>query len=237
MPPELSPGEAQHARVEAKYGLGGVLASLPALWCNHPSRVADAAYKPVQLARAALAGLTVPDTLITNEADAVRRFGLGVPTVTKLVGGMTVEEDGTRKNVFTRLLGERDFADLRGVEHTAHLFQRWVPKGCEARLIVIGEHITAAAITAGSDRAYVDYRTDYDSLSYELVDPPADVAAGVRALMDGFGLVYGALDFVLTPDGRWVFLEVNPTGQYGYIEHHTSAPLTAQLADLLARTT
>lgn len=35
MPAELSPGEAQHARAEAKYGLGGVLASLPALWCNH----------------------------------------------------------------------------------------------------------------------------------------------------------------------------------------------------------
>src|SRR5262245_9631444 len=64
MLPELSPAEARHARVEAKYGLGGVLASLPVLWCNHPSRVADADYKPVQLAHAALAGLTVPDTLI-----------------------------------------------------------------------------------------------------------------------------------------------------------------------------
>ncbi|MGH3696309.1 MAG: MvdC/MvdD family ATP grasp protein [Pseudonocardiaceae bacterium] len=67
MPPELSSAEAQHARIEAKYGLGGILASLPGLWCNHPSRVADAAYKPVQLVRAAAAGLTVPYTLITNE--------------------------------------------------------------------------------------------------------------------------------------------------------------------------
>jgi hypothetical protein len=124
MPLELSPGEAQHARVEAKYGLGGVLACLPALWCNHPNRVADAAYKPVQLARAALVGLTVPDTLITNEADAVRKFALGGPTVTKLVGGMAVEEDGTRKNVFTRLLNEHDFADLQGVEHTTHLTRK-----------------------------------------------------------------------------------------------------------------
>jgi protein-L-isoaspartate O-methyltransferase len=87
MPPELSPTEAQHARIEAKYGLGGVLASLPALWCNHPSRVADAAYKPVQLARAAEVGLAVPDTLITNEATAVRKFAMNGATVTKLVGG------------------------------------------------------------------------------------------------------------------------------------------------------
>ncbi len=157
MPAALSAVESQHARVEAKYGLGGVLASLPALWCNHPNRVADAAYKPVQLARAAMAGLTVPDTLITNEADQARKFGAGGPTVTKLVGGMPIDEDGTRRGVYTRLLGDTDFADLRGVEHTTHMFQRWVPKTRECRVVVIGERITAAAITAGSAQAHVDW--------------------------------------------------------------------------------
>ncbi|MBV9139724.1 MAG: ATP-grasp ribosomal peptide maturase [Pseudonocardiales bacterium] len=237
MPPELSPAEAHHARVEAKYGLGGVLASLPVLWCNHPSRVADAAYKPVQLARAAAAGLTVPDTLITNEPDAVRKFAVGGATVTKLVGGMAIDEEGVRKNVYTRLLEPEDFTDLRGIEHTTHLFQRWVPKARECRVIVVGQHITAAAITSGSQRGYVDYRTDYDNLRYELVDPPEQVIAGIRLLMAGFGLAFGALDFVITPSGGWVFLEINPTGQYGFIEHATGAPLTAQLADLLAGVT
>jgi ATP-grasp ribosomal peptide maturase len=237
MPPELSRAEAHHARVEAKYGLGGVLASLPVVWCNHPSRVADAAYKPVQLTRAALAGLTVPDTVITNEANTVRTFAADGPAVTKLVGGMALEEEGVRKNVYTRLLAGADLADLRGIEHTTHLFQRWVPKARDCRVIVIGDNITAAAITAGSRPGQVDYRTDYDSLTYELVDPPERVTTGIRALMAGFGLVFGALDFVLTPDGEWVFLEINPTGQHGFIEYATGAPLTAQLADLLTGTT
>lgn len=48
-----------------------------------------------------------------------------------------------------------------------------MPKAREVRVIVIREHITAVAITAGSEQAYVDYRTDYSSLSYELVRPPA----------------------------------------------------------------
>jgi glutathione synthase/RimK-type ligase-like ATP-grasp enzyme len=233
MPPELSPAEAHHARIEAKYGLGGVLASLPVLWCNHPSRVADAAYKPVQLVHAALAGLTVPDTLITNEPDAVRKFAADGPMVTKLVGGMALDEEGVRKNVYTRLLEAEDLTDLRGVEHTTHVFQRWVPKAQECRVTVIGQHITAAEITAGSQQGYVDYRTDYDNLTYELVDPPEQVTTGIRLLMSGFGLIFGALDFVITPDGEWVFLEINPTGQYGFIEHATGAPLSAQLADLL----
>lgn len=233
MPAELSPAEAHHARVEAKYGLGGVLASLPALWCNHPGKVADSAYKPVQLARAAQVGLTVPDTLITNEPDSVQKFAIGGSMVTKLVGGMAIGEGGVRKNVYTHQVTEHDLVDLRGLEHTTHLFQRWVPKHRDCRVIVVGEQVTAAAITARSAAAYVDYRTDYASLSYELVVPPEPVAQGIRRLMDGFGLVYGALDFVITPADEWVLLEINPTGQYGFIENATGAPLTAQLADLL----
>ncbi|MEU7524269.1 ATP-grasp ribosomal peptide maturase [Saccharothrix sp. NPDC042600] len=233
MPPEMNPSEAHHARVEAKYGLGGVLASSPVLWCNHPSKVADAAYKPIQLALARRCGLLVPETLITNDKAAVREFAAAGPTVTKLVGGMALDEQGVRKNVYTRLLTDDDLIDLRGVEHTTHLFQRWVDKDREARVIVIGEHITAAAITAHSPAARTDYRTDYRALSFDLVEAPPDVLTGIRELMKEFGLLYGALDFVITPSGDWVLLEINPTGQYGFIEGATGAPLTAQLADLL----
>lgn len=95
------------------------------------------------------------------------------------------------------------------------------------------KHITAAVITAGSWQGYVDYRTDYDNLTYELVDLPEQVTTGIQRLMSRFGLIFGALDFVITPHGEWVFLEINPTGQYGFIEHATGAPLSAQLADLL----
>jgi len=132
-----------------------------------------------------------------------------------------------------RRLEAEDLTDLRGIEHTTHLFQRWVPKARECRVTVIGQHITAAAITAASQQGYVDYRTDYDNLSYDLVDPPAQVTSEIKLLMDSFGLVYGALDFVITLDGGWVFLEINPAGQYGFIEHATGAPLSVQLADLL----
>ncbi|SDP10272.1 hypothetical protein SAMN04487905_1022 [Actinopolyspora xinjiangensis] len=51
--------------------------------------------------------------------------------------------------------------------------------------------------------------------------------------MRRFGLLYGALDFVITPEGRWVFLEINPGGQYGWLEAATGAAITGQLAELL----
>ena len=92
---ELSPAERHHALREAKFGLGGVLASLDVLWVNHPNRTA-AAYKPLQLATAARCGLSVADTLITNEPAAVRRFAAGGTPVTKMLGANHIAEEGTR---------------------------------------------------------------------------------------------------------------------------------------------
>jgi ATP-grasp ribosomal peptide maturase len=234
-PAELSPAERAHANLEAKYGLGGVLSSLPVLWVNHPARLADAAYKPVQLVTAHRCGLLVPDTLITQDPHAVRGFADEGATVTKILGSNTILEEGVRKVAFTRLLGDTDLADLRGIDTTTHLFQRWVPKAYEARMIVIGEHITAAAIHAANDESYVDWRTGYDSSSYEVVEAPADVLAGIGKLMRALDLRYAALDFVITPSDDWVLLEVNAGGQMGWIEDKTGVPLTGQLADLLAR--
>jgi ATP-grasp ribosomal peptide maturase len=233
-PPELTPTERHHANMEAKYGLGGVLASLPALWVNHPSRMADISYKPTQLALASHCRLNVPETLITNDRGAVIDFAQPRQTVSKLIGAGTIIEDGQRKIGYTRLVDPPDLDDLRGIEQTTHLFQRWVPKAHEVRLVVIGDRLTSAAITAGSAEAYVDFRTDYDANDYRLIETPGDVAAGVRQFMTEADLLYAAFDFVVTPDAEWVFLEVNAAGQYGFVEDRTGVPLTAQLADLLA---
>jgi ATP-grasp ribosomal peptide maturase len=231
--PELSAAERHHAFLEAKYGLGGVLASLPVLWVNHPARVA-AATKPVQLATAARCGLTVPDTLITNEPAAVRRFAMGGATVTKMLGANHIAEEGTRKITFTRLFDHDDLADLRGVDITTHQFQRWVPKRYDARVIAIGDRLFAFAIHAGSAASYVDFRCDYTALSYELIDLPVQVTEGIKQFLSTMGLVYAALDFVVGPEGEYTFLECNAGGQFGWLEAHTGAALIDTLADLLA---
>ena len=129
--PQFRSAERHHAFLEAKFGLGGVLSSLPVLWVNHPARAA-AASKPVQLATAAPYGLTVPETLITNDAQAVRRFARRGATVTKMLGANHIAEEGIRKITFTRLLGDDDLDDLRGITATTHQFQRRVAKKYDA---------------------------------------------------------------------------------------------------------
>ncbi|MGH4024618.1 MAG: ATP-grasp ribosomal peptide maturase [Pseudonocardiaceae bacterium] len=232
-PTELSATERNWAMSETKLGIGGVLASLPVTWINHPSRNADAAYKPVQLVTAARCGLTVTDTLVTNRPDAVRRFAKTGETVTKALGAAAIIEDGGRKTTFTHRLDEGDLADLRGIEVSAHQFQRWIPKAYESRVIVVGARLFAAGIHADSAETYIDWRNNYAALRYERIEPPASVAAGILDYCVESGLTYGAFDFVIRPDGEWVFLECNAGGQYGWIEDAIEVPITETLADLL----
>jgi ATP-grasp ribosomal peptide maturase len=233
-PDGLSPTERQHSHNEAKLGLGGVLMTLPITWVNHPARAADAAYRPVQMAAASTCGLSVPDTLITNSADAVHRFAKDHDAVvTKTLGAPAILESGGRRIAFTEFLTPEHLADLRGIEHTAHQFQAWVDKHRECRVTVAGEKVFAVAIDAHSPAAYVDWRADYDALAYEVIEPPDTVSSGIAGLMRQLGLAYGALDFVITPQDEWVFLEINAGGQFGWLEDAVGISVTATLADIL----
>lgn len=236
-PPRWSRVERQHSHNEAKFGIGGVLSSLPALWINHPARTADAVYKPMQLVTAVALGMPVPQTLITNEAESVRTFARGAEDgtiLTKTLGAASIVEEGRRKVAFTRRVRSADLDDLAGIEWTAHQFQRWVPKAHDVRVIVVGDEHWAVAIMADSAAGHLDFRNDYDSLRYELLNEPADLHLKINRYMERHGLVYGAFDFVADHDGRWWFLECNPGGQYGWLEHKTGAPITTTLASALA---
>ena len=83
-------------------------------------------------------------------------------------------------------------ADMRGIEHTAHQFQRWVPKSFEARVIVVGDRVFTAAIHAGNAAGYLDWRNDYDALRYQPITPPQSISAGAIAYCAEFGTGYNA---------------------------------------------
>lgn len=234
-PAEMSSVERRHSEREARLGLGGVLASLPVPIINNPGREADASYKPAQLVTARRCGLSVPATVITNDPDVVRGFSTGRRTVIKVLGANVVYEDGARKFAATHVLTADDLSDLRGLELTNHLIQEWVDKDHEARVVVVGDRMFAVAIEAGSEATFVDWRVDYDVLSYRVITVPITVAAGISAYLAAFGISYAAFDFVITPGREWVFLEANPGGQFGWLQAMTGLPISSALAEFLAK--
>ncbi|MEV4693141.1 ATP-grasp ribosomal peptide maturase [Micromonospora zamorensis] len=239
LPAGMSPADEVFAAVEARHGLGGLLASLDALWVNDPVKSAAAEYKPLQLTLAARCGLAVPCTLLSNVAADVAAFAkrVGGQVVCKPLSSLVFTEDGHQATKpYTTIIDPADIS-AEAFAATAHLVQEYLPKAFEARVTVVGVLPIAVAIRSRSQAGRVDWRADYDSLTYEHIDVPESVATGVRRFLERLGLSYGAFDFVITPEGRWVMLECNPAGQWLWLEHETGAPIAAALADLLVKGT
>ena len=236
MPAELSGPELRFARAQARMGFGGVLASLPTRWVNHPTALADAAYKPRQLTWLRRAGLVTPPTLITNQAGAVREFAARYgDLVVKPLAEPVVWEDGAETVVYTRRLRPEDLSCLDGVGSTAHLFQQWQHKRFETRVTAVGDQLFAVAIHAGSDRAHIDWRSDYDSLRYEVVEVPDRVRAGIFRYLDIAGLTSSVFDFVVRPDRAWVALEANGAGMWGWLAAECELPIAEAFAGALMK--
>ncbi|MFI6031889.1 MvdC/MvdD family ATP grasp protein [Amycolatopsis magusensis] len=237
LPESMSESVQEVAFREAKLGLGGILAALDVLWVNHPNRCADAIYKPYQWTVARECGLNVADTVITNDADtAAAAIDQWPGTITKLLGpGGFTDDEGQPRSAPTRPITPEDRRDLAGVASTATTLQEQLGKKFEVRLTVIGDSWFPVAIHAHSPAARIDWRTDPGSLSYAAVEVPADVTEGVQRYLDRTGLVLAGIDFVVRPDGRWVFLEANTGPQFGWLAASTGAAMIETLAEVLAK--
>jgi len=233
LPPGLSEEERRWAGLEARVGLGGLLAAVRC-WLNHPARIGAAEYKPVQLAAAASAGLATPRTLVTNDPAAAAAFARDLATggvVYKPFSSVT-EVGGARAFVHTTAVTSEQVAD-EGVRSTAHLFQERVDKACEVRLTVVDDRLLAARLTARSAGAQVDWRAAPDAVDYGTVEVPPEVAAGVVRMLAALELRFAAMDFAVDRDGRWLFLDLNPNGQWAWIEQETGLPICAAVCDAL----
>ncbi|HEV7889804.1 MAG TPA: hypothetical protein VGP08_04155, partial [Pyrinomonadaceae bacterium] len=224
---------------ESRAALLGVLAGLTAFRVDPEQAIRRAEQKPLQLRVARELGLEVPRTLVTNDPAAVREFyeACGGRLITKMLSSFAVYDREGRENVvFTNPVGPEDLEDLTGLSLCPMTFQERVEKALELRATVVGRRVFTASIDSQtSARAAHDWRRDGVALvdewrPYKL---PDEVEARLLALMDFFGLNYGAADFILTPDGRHVFLEVNPSGEFFWLEHGPGLDISGALADML----
>lgn len=220
---------------QARFGFWGVLESLPATWINTPSSVQHAEYKARQLAHATVAGLSVPPTLVTNDPQAVADFAARQPhgIVTKTLYARTPRtEDGRLSGVvYTNDVPPDRYRDP-SIATTAHLFQSKLVKKTDLRVTVVGESIFATQIDNAGE---LDWRRSHHNITYRPYELPDTVRTGVHRLMRSLGLVFGALDFVLTDEGHQ-FIEINPNGQWGWIEHQTEQPISRAVATALKGT-
>ena len=235
----LSLGDAAFARAEIAEFLFGSLWALGAEWHSTPSALKVAGHKPAQLARAAAdPRLRVPPTLITSSPDDARAFLGSDPEayIVKPLSSAQIENDETVEALFTTRVTPALVDRLDALRHAPCIIQRFVPRAYDVRINVVGDAVFATRLDTDHDpRAVDDHRhVFYKDMRAGIIDPPAGVAAACRAMCADFSLSFGAFDFAVSAADEWYFLEVNPWGQWAWIEELTGQPLSAAFADFFA---
>lgn len=238
IPREIDPQLRMASLGESNRTVKGMLDSLKAFRMDPEPVIRRAENKQAQLQVARDLGMDTPKTLITNDQEAVRAFyrECNGAIVTKMLSSFAVYEEGIEKVVFTNPVSLEDLKDLDGLTLCPMTFQEQIPKALELRATVVGDRIFTAAIDSQvSTLARHDWRKDGAALvsNWERFELPGLLEKQILRLMDHFELNYGALDFILTPDGRYVFLEVNPAGEFFWLEDCPGLPISPAIADLL----
>jgi glutathione synthase/RimK-type ligase-like ATP-grasp enzyme len=223
------PRHAQFVHSEWNTTLQGLFHSMNAFWVNDPARDAVAAHKPFQLTMAQECGLTIPVTLMTSDPDEAVRFWSAYPGKTIFKQFLALPDTWRE----TRIVGEAEVELVNAVRLAPVIFQERVDGVADIRVTAVGERCFAAA-TPLTDLQYPNDVRMNRGVAYEEHTLPPSVKERVLSLMARLGLVYGAVDLRLTERQEYVFFEVNPAGQYLYVNPETHEKVTSALADVLA---
>jgi len=219
----------QFMQTESEHFLQGLLWSKRCLWVNDPMNNLRASRKVVQLSKAVEHGLAVPATLITNDAQEARAF------LRSLQGRVIFKRTGSgpgpasKTSFVTADVLER----IDAIADCPTTFQEYIEARCDIRAVWIAGELWPISIDSQAGLSPEDCRFD-NSVDFQPCELPVHVRDGLARLMNDLGLIFGAIDLRLGLDGEYYFLEVNPAGQFAYLEAKTGTPLISAVASLLA---
>lgn len=235
---ELAPQFRQSCARESLAALRGFLDGLSEVrWVDNLQRIYEAENKLRQLRVARAVGLDIPRTLVTNDPKLVRGFfqELEGRMVAKLLTPLSTSMQGSSFFVYTSSVREEDLVEAEALRYSPMVFQEQIPKLRELRVVFVGGNLFVGALDASRYSAVtMDWRrATSEECLWEPDELPSEVARCLDCFMAEFGLVFGAIDLIRTPAGEHVFLEVNPTGEWGMLERDLGYPISEAIADAL----
>ena len=152
-----------------------------------------------------------------------------------LSSGYIAGSDGNQA-IFTSALAPNDLEDLSGLDLAPVTLQEMVEKSSDIRVTVVGDEVFAAEILSqGRESSKVDWRaTDDENLEHRTHELPPTLARRCRRLVSYLGLSFGAIDFALKADGTYVFFEINPNGEWLWLEDLLGLPISDRIAAWLS---
>jgi glutathione synthase/RimK-type ligase-like ATP-grasp enzyme len=214
--------EREFVIAESRETLDGLWRILSCFWVSHPDKLRLAESKLYQLKLASCLGFNIPQTLVTNSSDAANSFYKncsGQVIYKPQRRGQIVRNESTGL-IYTNVVDESYANYLSNVQFAPSLFQPYVPKMIELRVTVVGEKVFSVELHS---QDIVEARHDWRRVDASQIRHlphrlPIDVEEKCVKLVQNLGLAFGAIDLILTPEDSYVFLEINPNGQWAWIE-------------------
>lgn len=235
---DLAPKFREACTRESQATLNGFWDSLGKLhWVDKLECINAASDKLRQLRVATEVGFIIPRTLVTNKAESAREFFHQVngKMVSKLLTPLSRTMEYTSFFLYTSVVKEEDLENADSLRYCPMVFQEQIPKQWELRVVYVNGKVFVGALDATIyDTSKVDWRKPgVDIGVWQHYDLPEQVLRRVQNFMCKLGLLFGALDFIVTPSQDYVFLEVNPIGEWGMLEKYLDLPIANAIADTL----
>jgi len=218
--------EGKCALDEWSESLEGFFAHIPRMrWMNFPAANALASRKLEQLTNAQNLGFTIPDTILTQNSEVLRTFFSkhNGEVIVKPLGRAYIERPDSEVDsiIFTNPVRESDLEHLDDLARCPTLFQQSVRKQSDVRITVVDGDVHAFELTAknsyGQQRCDIR-RNNMQDVRYRAITIPQDVTDALQRLVASYGLRFAAIDMAVATDGQWYFFEVNPNGQWAWLD-------------------
>ncbi|NET32503.1 MAG: grasp-with-spasm system ATP-grasp peptide maturase [Cyanothece sp. SIO1E1] len=186
-------------------------------------------------------GLSIPRTLVTGNKASLTEFlhtNLPQGIVCKAItDGISIHQDEEKICLanYTEQVTEETLDRLPAF-FQASLFQQMIDKAFEVRTFFLNEEFYSMAIFSQSNpQTAVDYRHyDYErpvrTAKFTL---PAETKQSLLKLVRELDLYTGSIDLIKSTDGKFYFLEVNPSGQFSAVSKSCGYHLEERVAKFL----
>ena len=197
------------------------------------TRVLDGRNKFDQLAIVEKFGLQIPATLVTNDPAAAKDFVERHKAVAvKSVAGYGRQVEGGFYTAYTNIVTKEILDRFESIRMAPVCLQEYIDKKFELRVTVVGERVFGCRIDSQStQKTQIDWRRQDRATPYSIYAIDQELSSRLIATMKHYGIRFASFDLVVTPDGRTVFLEMNPATQFLWIEELTGMPITDAIID------
>lgn len=216
-------------------GIYSTLSNLP--WLNFWRDAYAAENKFLQMEMAHRCEFLIPDTIVSNNKNNLLDF-LSISKVAALKlmqQDFYKSQDKSYKGFYVNVISGNDLKKFGDFRENPVVLQEYIDKDYEVRYTVVGQkHFACRINSQESEKTKIDWRRyDIPNTPHLILEIPSYIEERVRKLMILLKIEYGALDFIVTKNNDWFFLEVNSMGQFLWIEDLTGLPISNEIINWL----